>query len=454
MLTVALWLAACCATQVENLDLGNVRLSADRIVLSQADGAAYAEGHVLIRAPELWITADAATYNEDQQIAELQGSVTISAPHRLVHGSEGRYDLRTGNAELNHVRGWDDSSGVRLVVSGSRLVFHDSEWTLLDADLRTSERKDPNYKLTASEIRYSQGQTWWGKDVRVEIFGVTVLRRSTFEQKVTDPPLAALQWVPTPGTSPQDGLFIQWAAEREVLGDIRLHGYGRIATQGGLSGAAKAEKPISDGLSVWGKAGYREIVGDLVRPHLRWNHVEGGGDWRISGRDAAWRVDLHASYGQIWEIPTGAHSRRTAFTVEATSKPFVSTERTRAYASVGGRAFSYSTGQRYLDIWGGAFLTHKFSRDNRGSVGLLAHALRGSTPFETDRVEMPLELRLGGRLGLTSHWAAEGDVRYDLLDTRVLHTEASLRYRSADFTYRLRYNVERGYFAVDLLLPD
>ncbi len=455
MLTLALWLAATsCAAPVQSLDLGAVRLSADRLVIEQAGGAAYAEGHVLLRTAEFWITADAATYDQEQQAAEMHGNVTVSAPHRLVHAADGRYDLVTGRAELNHVRGWDDSTGARLTVLGSRLTFQGTTWTLADADVRAGDAADPNYRLTASEIRYTQGQSWWGKDVRVEVFGVTVLKQSTFEQKVTDAPLAALQWVPTPGTSPQDGLFAQWAVQRDVLGDMRFRGWGRVATRSGLSGAARLEKPIGDSAAIWGTAGYRELVGDLVRPELRWNHIEGGADWRLTSRDAAWRVDARASYGQIWELPTAAHSRRTAVTLEATSRPFIATEDTRGYVSLGARAFAYSTGQRYGDLWGGVFASHRFGRDERVWGALLAHAIRGSTPFETDRVEMPLELRLGGRVGITDRWAAESEIRYDVLETRTRHTEASLRYRSADFTYRLRYNVDRGYFAVDLLLPD
>lgn len=454
MVAAAIFCCLASVGQLSELTIDSVRLSADRILLEPTSGVARAEGHVLLRSDDYWVTADAAEFDQERQVAEVSGRVTVSGPGRLVHGSDGLFDFATSRGELNHAWGWDETSGARLIVKGSQLIFEGSEWRLLDAEIRLSEKSDAHYRLTASEIRFTQDQSWWGKDVVLRIFGVTVLRQSEYRQHTTDPPLAALQWVPVPGVNDQDGAFVQWSLERTVLGDLHLSGYGRAGTSAGVVGRIRASYPVGSRGSVWGIAGYRELVGDLVRPYLRWTRTEVGTGWRLTGDRSSWRSDVSLSYGTVQELPTEARSTRGAVMWTATSKPFSSSRVTRTYAAVGANGYAYGGGATYGDLWGGLFWSHRFTRDTRLSAAGLAHAVAGETPFETDRVEMPLELRLGARLGLTSNWSAEADVRYDVLESRVRHTELSLRYRSADFVYRMRYNTERGFFAVDLLLPD
>ncbi len=442
-----------CFGQVESLTLDGAAVSADRLMYSQADGVVYAEGHVLLETDEVWITCDSATYYEAEQRAECVGRVTISAPDRLVRGAGATYSFPDGRGTVEQVTGWDESSGVRLFVEGSELAFEDMTWTLTDAYIRTSEKSDASYKLRADELSYVQGHSWEGSNVEVEIFGVRVFRVSDYEQRVGDPTLTSLQWVPIPGLDPQDGLFIEWAFDRDVLGDIRAGLRGRLSTRGGVSGSASLSRELGDAGSVWGHAGYREAVGDMTRPYLRWSHLTGGLSWRLT-EDGPWRVEASASYGQINELPSKAESRRGAITLDGVSRAYEWGEDTKATFRAGVHGYSYSTGQRYAFARAGVLVQHEFGRDWRLWGGLTGHVIRGSTPFETDTVDIPLELRLGGRVRFSDHWAGEADVRYDLEDAEVRHTELGLRYRGADFVYRARYNVEREYFSLDLLLPD
>ncbi len=453
MIAVTMAATLACFGQVESLTLDGAVVSADRLLYSQADGVVYAEGHVLFETDEAWLTCAHATYYEADARAECTGRITISAPDRFVRGTGATYYFRENRGQVNEVSGWDESAGVRLFVEGSTLTFEDMNWTLTDAYVRTSEKSDASYKMWADELRYIEGHSWEGKNVKVEIFGVRVFSVSDYQQRVGDPTLTSLQWVPIPGMDPQDGLFLEWAFDRNVLGDLRVGLRGRLSTRGGISGSASVSRDFGDAGSLWGHAGYREAVGDITRPYLRWSHLTGGVSWRLV-EGGPWRVDASTSYGQINELPSKAKSRRGALTLDAVSRAYELDDRTKATFHAGIHGYSYSTGQRYAFARAGVLVDHEFGRDMRLWGGITGHMIGGSTPFETDTVDIPLELRLGGRVRFTDHWAAEADVRYDLEDAEVRHTELGIRYRGADFVYRARYNVERKYFSFDLLLPD
>jgi hypothetical protein len=206
--------------------------------------------------------------------------------------------------------------------------------------------------------------------------------------------------------------------------------------------------------AIWGRAGYHEWVGDPLRPELRWDHLGTGVSWRISPERASWRADAEVSYSWVREIPSDARETRTAFTLTGASRTFELGNSTRLDLRGGASGFRYGSGGRYGYVWAGGWVNHRFGRDWRLWGGLVGYRLFGTAPLLRDDVEIPHELDAGARVRLLGGFAAEAEVRYDLDLRRIRYTELALRYRSADFVYRVRYNVERHQVRLDLLLPD
>jgi hypothetical protein len=434
---------------------GRVRIRADRLVSDEATGIVHAQGHVIIESGDNWITADAATYDRSNRSARFEGQVTISALKRLVRGVRGAYWFDEDRGELDDVTGWDESTGVRIHIQGTKLIYDKGMWTLAGAHLQSSDRPNPAYQVDAAELTYVEGHSWIGRDVRARIFGMELVRLNYYGQEVTDPTLAGLQWVPQPGTSPQDGVYISWRLQRDLPLTTQVDVTATLGTLSGASGVATLTRKLVDGRgAVWGRAGWREWVGDPLRPELRWNHFGVGTSWRISPAHAGWRADAETSYSWVTEIPSDARETRTAFTVTGASRAFEIGNSTRLYFRGGASGFYYGSGGRYGYLWAGGWLNHRFGRDWRVWGGLVGYRLFGLAPLLRDDVEIPHELNTGVRVHLFGDFASEAEVRYDLDMRRTRYTSLALRYRSADFVYRVRYNVERHQWMLDLLLPD
>lgn len=431
-----------------------MRVRADRLVYDQQNGVVHAEGHVLIEGADAWLTADAATYDEARGTASAQGRVSVRAPRRQLKGSSCVYEFDNKRGEVDNPDGWDESAGIRLFLVGTRLVFKEGTWALHDARVRSSDRDDPSYELTAKEISYIEGHSWHGEQVRIRVFGMEVLSLDEYDQEVTDPVLQALQWIPVPGLNEQDGLFAQWTVGRNVFGDLRLRGTALAGTVRGLSAAARLSKAVGGRGEVWARGGYREAVGGVIRPYLRWNSAEVGAAWRLTATTDPWRAVASATYGWYHERPSDAQTTRVGLGVTARTRVYRAGDDTTFYFQGGAQGYRYASGQSYGYAWAGGFWDHRFARDWRLWGGLIDNAVVGRSPLEADTVPIPWELRLGGRIDLPGRFAAEGEVRYDLNRGAVRYTTLGLRYRSADFTYRVRYNVETRFLLLDLLLPD
>ena len=440
--------------QQNAIQVGSVRLRADRLVYDQQDGVVHAEGHVLVEGADAWLTADAATYDEARAVAVAQGCVSIRAPRRQLRGASCVYEFDEKRGEVEDPDGWDESAGIRLFLTGSKLAFAEGTWTLHDARVRSSGKDHPSYELTAKEISYVGGHSWHGKQVKIRAFGMQVLSLDDYDQEVTDPVLQSLQWIPLPGLNEQDGLFAQWTVERNVFGDLRLRAIALAGTTRGVSVGARLAKGVGDRAEVWVRGGYREAVGGLIRPYLRWNSAEVGAASRLTAPTDSWRAVASATYGWYHERPSNAQTTRVGLGLTARTRSYAAGDSTTFYFQGGAQGYEYATGQNYGYAWAGGFWDHRFARDWRLWGGLIDNAVVGRSPLEADTVAIPWELRLGSRVDLPGRFAAEGEVRYDLNRGAVRYTTLGLRYRSADFTYRLRYNVETRFLLLDLLLPD
>lgn len=436
------------------LDLDGLRVRGDRILYDQESARLTVEGHVLVETDDAWLTGDYAEYDERSQVVEAQGRVVLSARERYLQGDHLTYNLQQQTGTMASPDGWDESTGIRLFLTGSLLEFRDGRWSLKDAYVRSSGKEDPAYEVWADEIAYVEGYSWFGTNVRVEIFGVEIVKTSSFEQRIEDLGITGLAWLPVPGSSEQDGVFAEWTVQRDIAGDLKLTGIARVGTRSGLSGRVTLTEPLSDRFSVWGAGAWRELAGGQLRPHLRWDRLQAGVTWRLTSPSSSWWAQADASYGFFRERPSMVRSTRTTAGVTARTKTYDWGEDTRAFAEGGGRVFQYGTGRRYGFVYLGGFLEHQFARDWRLSVGLIEHLMRGTPEFVTDEVVIPSELRLGARARITNRIAAEGEVRYDLDGGEVRYTSLGLRYRSADFVYRLRYNTGTRFLTLELLLPD
>jgi hypothetical protein len=441
-------------TQPNLLTLDDLTVRGDRLSYDQRTGRVFAEGHVLIETDDAWLTADYAEFDESRQVAEARGRVTLSAPDRYLTGDHLIYDMEAQRGEMSSPDGWDESVGIRLFVSGSKLAFEEGRWTLDDAYIRSSGKEDPSYELWAGRIEYAEGHSWYGTDVRVEFFGIEIVETGDFEQRVEDFGLTGLAWLPAPGTSEQDGVFADWIIQRDVTGDLRMLANARLGTRSGLSGKVVLTEPLGDDLSVWGAGAWRELVGGQLRPFLRWDRLETGMTWRLTSPEDDWWAQADASYGFFRERPTLRRSTRTTAGVITRSQIYEWGEDTQVFAEAGVRGFQYGTGRRYGFVRLGGFFHHRFDRDWRLWGGLVKHYIGGQPELVTDEVVIPYELRLGARARITDRIAAEGEIRYDLDRGDVRYTVLGLRYRSADFVYRLRYNVETRFLILELLLPD
>jgi len=441
-------------TQPSLVDLEGLKVRGDRISYDQSSSTVVAEGHVLIETDDMWLTADHAEFDQAKQMAEDRGRVVLSAPGRYLQGDHLIYDMQSQTGEMRSPDGWDETTGIRLFLTGSRLDFRDGRWSLTDAYIRSSGKKNPSYEVWADEIAYVEGHSWHGTNVRVEFFGIEIVKTSDFEQRIEDLGVTGLAWLPAPGSSEQDGLFAEWTVQRDVAGDLRLLAIARASTRSGLTGRVTLTEPVTDRLWLWGAGAWRELVGGQLRPYLRWDRVEGGVTWRLTSPDDSWWAQADLSYGFFRERPSLVRSTRTTASVIARTKTYDWGDDTRVFAEGGGRVFQYGTGRRYGYVYLGGFFEHEFARDWRLSGGLIKHLIRGMPELITDEVVIPSELRLGARARITNRIAAEGEIRYDLDRGDVRYTLLGLRYRSADFVYRLRYNVQTRFVTLELLLPD
>ena len=402
-----------------------------------------AEGNAFVRYNDITLTADLVTGNAEGDF-EATGDFTFTQGERTVKGESFIFNYKT---RIGHST---DAS-----VSADGIYFHgqslDSKpdgYSLTDSTFTTCDRVHPHYYLSARELIIRPGDEIVARGVRFVLYGKMLFGVPKYTVGLKQGQRTGMK-LPSVGISGRYGTFIAHnldvSSRPGLSGKLAL----RLSTEQAFQGGIKLDRvsgspvflnltyrePYYGGLNpdttvsrlpevayrFYGK-GTPPIGGNrgdslyLTRTLLNPTTDEGSGN----GLNLVGEVGV----GRFKEDPSGADSTRSDLRAMAWLDP-VNLGDAIVMPGVLARLSHYGTGDNYTSLGFQLAVARKLGPKSYLSLAYVTHAITGSTPFDFDPVEIPLEL--AGRLQFPlGKYAIGVGVRYDLQKSRVFDSEVSV----------------------------
>ena len=385
-----------------------------------------------------------------------QQGVTVGTPQGVLTGSQLSLNAEADEFSLQEAQAAVDLSPER---SGSLLGYAFGEEIgrrgeviyVLRGRITTSDRRNPEYSLTARRIEYYPATNRFKiKGAAVSLYGVRIPLIPNFSFKIGGRGEEAPPLIPIPSYSSRDKLILPYrfnfsSPQADLQSSLTLkltqaRGI-RAVSQNVYTGADW----LAEGIATQTEDCYAELGEHLIldrRPQLRYTKFSSRPDqdrgWAGSVTLANIAEDLKEDDDAPTPRPTvREQSLQLALRYDWSSSP-VDTGDREWYSLVGRQSF-YSTGDDYRDLALTAGASRQISKDLKGSLSLTHHITGGRTPFLYDRVDIRTELRPRLDLRMSPKWSVQANGRYDVGSSKLRDYQVELRRRAHALTWALRY---------------
>jgi len=385
-----------------------------------------------------------------------QEGVTVGTPQGVLTGSYLSFNAETDEFSLKEARAAVDlspeQSGSLLAYAFGQEIGRRGEVVyVLRGKITTSDRRTPEYSLTARRIEYYPAANRFKiKGAAVKLYGVRIPLVPSFSFTVGGKEKEAPPLIPVPSYSSRDKLFLPYrfnfsGPQADLQSSLTLkltqrRGI-RAHSQNIYTGANwQAEGMVSQTEDYYAELGDHLIVDR--RPQLQYTKFSAAPDqergWAGSVTLANLIEDLKEDDDDPSPRPTvREQSLQLGLRYDWSSSPADAGD--REWYSLAGRQSFYSTGDDYRDLALTAGASRRISKNLKGSLSLTHHITGGRTPFLYDRVEVRTELRSDIHLRMSPKWSVRADGRYDVGSGKLYDYEVELRRRAHALTWALRY---------------
>ncbi len=385
-----------------------------------------------------------------------QEGVTVGTPQGVLTGSYLSFNAETDEFSLKEAQAAVDLSPEQ---SGSLLGYAFGEEIgrrgevvyVLRGKITTSDRRTPEYSLTARRIEYYPAANRFKiKGAAVELYGVRIPLVPSFSFTVGGEAKEAPSLIPVPSYSSRDKLFLPYrfnfsGPQADLQSSLTI----KLTQSRGIRGLSQnvytGADWLAEGIASQTEDCYTELGDHLIldrRPQLQYTKFSADPDqesgWAGSVTLANVIEDLKEDDDDPSPRPT-VHEQSLQLGLRYDSRSSPADAEKNQWYSLAGRQSFYSTGDDYRDIALTAGASRRISHDLKGSLSLTHHITGGRTPFLYDRVEVRTELRPDIDLRMSPKWSVRANGRYDAGSGKLRDYEVELRRRAHALTWALRY---------------
>ena len=407
------------------------------------------EQTVLIRAQQVAGSLKSGTLT-------AQEGVTLGTPQGVLTGSQLSFNAETDEFSLKEAQAAVDLSPEQ---SGSLLGYAFGEEIgrrgevvyVLRGKITTSDRRTPEYSLTARRIEYYPAANRFKiKGAAVRLYGVRIPLVPNFSFKIGGKGREATPLIPVPSYSSRDKLVLPYrfnfsGPQADLQSSLTIN----LTQARGIRTHSQNTYTGTDwraqGLATQTEDYYTELGDRLIldrRPQLQYTKFSAAPDqergWAGSVTLANLIEDLKEDDDDPTPRPTvREQSLQLGLRYDWRSSPADTED--REWYSLAGRQSFYSTGDDYQALALTAGASRQISKDLKGSLSLTHHITGGRTPFLYDKVDTRTELRPRLDLRMSPKWSVQAHGRYDAGGGRLRDYEVELRRRAHALTWALRY---------------
>ncbi len=385
-----------------------------------------------------------------------QEGVTIGTPQGVLTGSQLSFNAETDEFFLKEAQAAVDLSpeqtGSLLAYAFGQEIGRRGEVVyVLRGKITTSDRRTPEYCLTARSIEYYPAANRFKiKGAAVELYGVRIPLVPNFSFKIGGGEKEAPPLIPIPSYSSRDKLLLPYrfnfsGPQADLQSNLTL----KLTQSRGIRAHSQnvytGANWLAEGIASQTEDCYAELGDRLIldrRPQVQYTKFSSQPDqdrgWAGSVTVANLVEDLKEDDDDPSPRPTvREQSLQLGLRYDWSSSPTDAED--REWYSLAGRQSFYSTGDDYRDLALTVGAHHRINKNLKGSLSLTHHITGGRTPFLYDRVEVRTELRPDIDLRMSPKWSVQAHGRYDAGSSQLRDYEVELRRRAHALTWALRY---------------
>ncbi len=385
-----------------------------------------------------------------------QEGVTIGTPQGVLTGSYLSFNAETDEFSLKEAQAAVDLSpeqtGSLLAYAFGEEIGRSGEVVyVLRGKITTSDRRTPEYSLTARRIEYYPAANRFKiKGAAVELYGVRIPLVPSFSFTVGGEEKGASPLIPVPSYSSRDKLFLPYrlsfsGPQADLQSSLTLKLTQRRGIRAHSQNIYTGANWQAEGMVSQTEDYYAELGDYLVldrRPQLQYTKFSADPDqergWAGSVTLANIIEDLKEDDDDPSPRPT-VREQSVQLGLRYDSRSSSADTEEGEWYSLAGRQSFYSTGDNYRDLALTAGASRQISNNLKGSLSLTHHITGGRTPFLYDRVEVRTELRPDIDLRMSPKWSVRTNGRYDVGSGKLRDYEVELRRRAHALTWALRY---------------
>jgi len=424
-------------------------LNADQGVQIRLQVEGQPEQTVVIRAQEV-----AGSLKSGKLTA--QKGVTVGTPQGVLTGSQLSFNAETDEFSLKEAQAGVDLSPEQ---SGSLLGYAFGEEIgrrgevvyVLRGKITTSDRRTPEYSLTARRIEYYPAANRFTiKGATVRLYGVRIPLLPHFSFRIGPEGRKIPPLIPIPRYSSRDKLVMPYRFNfSSPQADLQSNLTIKLTQSRGIRAHSQnvytGDRWQAEGIVSQTEDYYAGLGDHLIldrRPQLQYTRFSSQPDqdrgWAGSVTLANIVEDLKEDDDEPSPRPTvREQSLQLGLRYDWSSSPADAED--REWYSLAGRQSFYGTGDDYLDLALTAGASRQISKSLKGSLSLTHHITGGETPFLYDRVDTYTELLPRLHLRMSPKWSMLANGRYDVGSSKLRDYEVELRRRVHALTWALRY---------------
>lgn len=336
-----------------------------------------------------------------------------------------------------------------IYVRGEELKAEPGRYTILKSRFTTCDREEPHYCLSARELVIEPGKSLTARHTSLRLLGMRILTIPKYTVGL-GPTAQRRMKLPTIGISDEYGAYAAYefdiSKKPRLIGGLDVRLSTREALQGGILCDQLAGRPIFARLThrqpYYGGGRPDLLVSRLPEIGVRFCSGEVAESYALSrspldlsGRTISpvrpvrpgRKLDVVAEIGlgRFTEEPDSVSSNRAELRAVAWLEPFAIDSRTLFSPGVSARFSHYETGEDYGTFGLRLAVARRLGADSFVALSYITNSVRGSTPFQFDKVELREEVAGKVRFPL-GNLTLEFGGRYDIRNPGLFDTEISV----------------------------
>lgn len=173
-----------CLTAQAQQSIIPVIIDGDEVVYSKENEVVAAKGNVSMKYQEIVLTCESASYDVNNNTADIDSEFVITSKEGIMHAASGVYDFNTKTATLKKIR-LESEPYYGKADTGEKIS--ENEYLLRRGYLSTCEYEKPHYKLTARTIRVYPGDRVIASNMILKIGAIPVFYFPYYSHSLKEP---------------------------------------------------------------------------------------------------------------------------------------------------------------------------------------------------------------------------------------------------------------------------